>query len=480
MSRPIVPPAAPFHASGAKSNSKTSKTNKSGKGASSAAAMKNKHQFRRTPRRSRLEIMSSQTKLIFRITAFALIMGQLLSKTYFDYLLPHGRPEKLSERPSPLPIDRNSDLLRFRHGRTQRIYERVEENVKPKLHGPETVVINPKTGDLYVMTANARLLQLSDLEIDSNDATRVTAKATDLHSLGAGRPLGGAFTADGKTLYVADAVLGLTRLHNPTDPKAKVELVVDTIATKNTNGTLVHERLWYVDDVCIGPKSGNVYFTDATDIAPERFGHKQKAHWDTLFASKLDLVRGRPMGRVLEYNPTTDTTRVLVGDLNFANGIAVDKDEQYLIVSQTFGPRVSKYYLKGDKAGTLETILGPNQLTGYPDGADCAWEGNRKCYAVLPSAFSPIHALYSKLPDPMDRVLRVILLLLPRWLAPRVQKYGGIVEFDPMTKVHRYIQDPTGKDIAMLTGVTIYNNKLYLGSLENDYIGVYTLEASEL
>jgi sugar lactone lactonase YvrE len=251
--------------------------------------------------------------------------------------------------------------------------------------------------------------------------------------------------------------------------------------TPLANGTQHHSRLWYADDVVIGPKSGNVYFTDATDIPSDRIRTTKRGdnphHWDTLYASQVDLIRGQKTGRVIEYNPSTDTTRVLVDGLSFANGIAVDKDETYLIVSQTFGPRLSKYHLKGDQAGSLETVLEPDQLTGYPDGADCAWDGKTKCYAAIPSAFSPIHALYNKIPDPFDRVLRAMLMLLPRWLAPPVQKYGGVVEVDISTKEYRYIQDPTGCDVKMITGVTGYKDKLYLGSLENNYIAVYNLHA---
>ena len=47
---------------------------------------------------------------------------------------------------------------------------------------------------------------------------------------------------------------------------------------------------------------------------------------------------------------------------------------------------------------------------------------------------------------------------------------------DPHTKEYvDLIQDPTGKDIGALTGVTVHDNKLYLGSLENDFVGVYDL-----
>ena len=38
------------------------------------------------------------------------------------------------------------------------------------------------------------------------------------------------------------------------------------------------------------------------------------------------------------------------------------------------------------------------------------------------------------------------------------------------------LQDPRGEDIGMLTGVTLWDEKLYLGSLHNDYIGVYDLQ----
>ena len=469
MSRPIVPPAAPFQGA-AKNPAGKSKTKKTTNRPAAFAP--------RQPYFRRLELMSSQSKLIFRMVVLALVTGNMVSKTFLHQLLPYGSPVELVERPKPLKIDKTDTLLQFRHGQTQRIYQRMHAGEAKLLNGPETVVIHPKTGDLYVMTADANLLLLRDLQTNPKDATRGTAQTTRLHSLGSGRPLGGAFTRDGKTLYIADAVLGLTRIQNPTDPKSKLELVVDEVAIPREDGTMELSRLWYADDVTIGPKTGMVYFTDASDIPADRIGYQKKARWDALFASKLDLVRGQATGRILEYNPTTDTTRVLVDNLKFANGIAVDRDETYLLVSQTFGPRMSKYHLKGDLAGTLEAVLEPEQMTGYPDGADCAWDGPSKCFAAIPSAYSPIHSLYSLLPDPLDRIVRVMLMMLPRWLAPPVTKYGGIVEMDPDTKDYRYIQDPTGQDLAMLTGVTYHNNKLYLGSLENDYIGVYTLQAT--
>ena len=55
--------------------------------------------------------------------------------------------------------------------------------------------------------------------------------------------------------------------------------------------------------------------------------------------------------------------------------------------------------------------------------------------------------------------------------------YGGVVEIDPGNGQTRLLQDPRGEDIGiMLTGVTLWDEKQYLGSLHNDYIGVYDLQ----
>ena len=56
------------------------------------------------------------------------------------------------------------------------------------------------------------------------------------------------------------------------------------------------------------------------------------------------------------------------------------------------------------------------------------------------------------------------------------QNCTGVVEIDPGNGQTRLLQDPHGEDIGMLTGVTLWDEKLYLGSLHNDYIGVYDLQ----
>jgi len=42
--------------------------------------------------------------------------------------------------------------------------------------------------------------------------------------------------------------------------------------------------------------------------------------WDTMFASKQDLMCGCAHGRLCEYNPTTDQTRILADDIRSGAG----------------------------------------------------------------------------------------------------------------------------------------------------------------
>jgi hypothetical protein len=102
------------------------------------------------------------------------------------------------------------------------------------------------------------------------------------------------------------------------------------------------------------------------------------------------------------------------------------------------------------------------------------------CYSVIISYIVPTQKLLWKLPHPLDAIAKIILLMLPKSLIPKTKPYGGILAVDPektgSDSVVNLFQDPRGKDIAHLTGVTVHNNKLYLGSLVNNFVGVYDLD----
>lgn len=78
-------------------------------------------------------------------------------------------------------------------------------------------------------------------------------------------------------------------------------------------------------------------------------------------------------------------------------------------------------------------------------------------------------------PHPIDWFLRLLLLPLPKSLAPKPPEYGCVVEIDMETGAIRTLQDPDGTDLEFITGVTAHDNKLYLGSLHRDVVGIYDL-----
>jgi Strictosidine synthase len=394
-----------------------------------------------------------------RYILLAIVCGHFLQKSTKKILLPFG-PAKVHPPLELGKVDTQNDLLQLHHNKTKKIFAAKGVALK----GPETVVFG-NDGSMYILSEDADLVKVHDFQPVAEDGFTIQATATIVADLGMGRPLGGRFTPKGNTLYIGDSVLGLTRIQNVKDRKSKLEIVAHSVVDRNGLST----PILYADDVTIGPKSGKVYFTDATDLAPRRQYSFQP--WGTLQASKLDLMRGKATGRILQYDPHTDTTSILAENLRFANGIAVDKDETYLVVAETFGVNLWKYHLSN---GTMEVLVASRDLPGYVDGVDCSWTTGL-CYAVMPSAIIPVHFFLNSLPVKPSQLLRTMLLMLPPWMAPAVSPFGGLLEVDPISKEYSFILDPKGTDVGMLTGVTAYKDKLYLGSLKNDYIGVYNL-----
>ena len=318
---------------------------------------------------------------------------------------------------------------------------------------------------MYILSETAKLIKLVDFE-EQEDGVTILATAQEILDLGVGRPLGAEFTRDG-TLYIADSILGLIRVKRPEAAGSKVELVASRVLVDGH-----WSPINYADDVSIG-KSGKVYFTDATDIGPEKYNGK----WDNLYASKLDLIRGGPRrGRLLEYNPVMDEVRVLVDGIHFANGVSVSKDEQFVLVAETFQARTLKYYLDGPKKGNLEPIN--PAFPAYSDGVGCNPKSGL-CYVALPTP-PGIMSLIHMIPHPIDRYVRTLLMTLPRYLAPKPPRFCGIAEIDPgdastEQRLVRLLLDPKGVDVRFVTGTTVHKDKLYLGFLHGNFVGVYDL-----
>jgi sugar lactone lactonase YvrE len=268
-----------------------------------------------------------------------------------------------------------------------------------------------------------------------------------------GRPLGFDFDAGG-AMVIADPMAGahggILRATG-SGPQARVELLTD-----NVQG----DPIRYADGVVVA-RNGRVYFTDAS----RRFGAKD---WGGTFeASVLDIVEHGATGRVLEYDPATRNTRVLLADLCFPNGIALSADGQHLFVNETGEYRIWKIAVAAQGLSALRPteqarVLLAN-LPGHPDNLMRGQDGRIWAGLVKPRG--------KFIDDNAGRPwMRSLALRLPRALWPVPPAYGHVFAFDESGQVLVDLQDPSGA-YPETTAVTETDDRLYVQSLHAKGLG---------
>ena len=287
-----------------------------------------------------------------------------------------------------------------------------------QLHGGEDVAIDA-VGRLYAGAEDGRIVRVS---FDTAGRESVETFATIDH----GRPLGLAFDAGGN-LIVADARRGLLAI----DPAGSVTVLADTAAGI---------PFGFTDDVDIA-SDGTIYFSDAST----RFGVD-----DYL----LDLLESRPYGRLLAFDPTTSKTTVVADGFYFANGVALSRDEDFVLVNETYRYRIQRCSLKGPARGRCEIFI--DNLPGFPDGVASDGEGT---FWV---------ALYTVRNDQTDRLhprpfFKNLLARLPRSLWPKPEPYGLVLALDEAGNVVQTLHDPSAATVHGITSVEPHGGALYLG-----------------
>lgn len=293
--------------------------------------------------------------------------------------------------------------------------------------GPEDVALG-LDGSVYASVREARVLRIP----------RHGGNAAIFAETG-GRPLGIEPLPDG-SFVIANALLGLQQLR----PDGTVTVLVDRIDGR---------PLQYVDDVAVA-RDGRIWFTEASS----KFGAAK--YGGTLEGSLLDILEHGGHGLLLEYDPATQTTRVLMDGLNFANGIAVSDDQEYLLVAETGSYRILKYWLAGSRQGTSEVLI--DNLPGFPDNINNGINGRFWIGLVAPRN------------APLDRTagqpfLRKLMQRLPRFLRPKPVRSSHVIAIDGEGNVLMNLQDPAAR-FPLLTGVLELPQRLYLTTLDGPYL----------
>jgi hypothetical protein len=257
-----------------------------------------------------------------------------------------------------------------------------------------------------------------------------------------GRPLGIEFDHQGN-LLVADAFKGLLSVST----EGEITTLVDSV-----EGIAIN----YADDVDIA-SNGNIYFSDASS----KFHAKE---YGTYAASLLDINEHGGHGRIIEYNPATQTSTVLADNINFANGVTMSHDEQSILFNETGSYRVMRLALNGEQRGNLEVVI--DNLPSFPD--NIARGSNGLYWLGLVSPRSKPLDMLSSYPN-----MRKVIQRLPEFLRPKAQHYGHIMAINDAGNVVFDLQDPLGI-YGHITGALEVGDKLYVSSLHETALGVIT------
>jgi len=226
--------------------------------------------------------------------------------------------------------------------------------------GPEDFAVN-SDGEIYFALLGGKVMK-----IDRENTISEFANT-------GGRPLGIEFAPNGD-LIVADAYEGLLSISK----EGQVNLLTNSV---------MGSPIRYADDVDI-TSEGVIYFSDAST----KFSAKE---YGTYAASLLDIMEHGGHGRVLKFNPATKETSVVVGGLQFANGISISHEEDAVLINETGSYRVLKHWISGDKAGTTDVIL--ENLPGFPDNINKGNDGRYWLGLVSPrSARDTLHDLLER------------------------------------------------------------------------------------
>ncbi|KAI9192257.1 hypothetical protein LWI28_020095 [Acer negundo] len=325
------------------------------------------------------------------------------------------------------PLSSSASHLLPTNTHLQRVIKLGEGNLKD----PEDVCVDRK-GVLYTATRDGWVKRLH-----TNGTWQDWKFIDTTHSL-----LGITITME-NDLIVCDAEKGLLKVS---------ENGVVTALASHFNGS----KIRFTDDV-IEASDGSLYFS----VASTKFG------FDNWY---LDPLEAKPHGQLLKYDPSSNETSILLDHLGFANGVALSRDEDYLVVCETWKFRCLKYWLKGETKGETEIFV--QNLPGGPDNINLAPDGSF-WIAILEFRSGVLDFVHT------SKASKHLLAAFPKLfnLINPVRRKATVINVAADGSIIRKFQDPDGKVMSFVTSAFEFEDHLYLGSLNSNFIGKLPLKA---
>jgi ribose transport system permease protein len=309
-----------------------------------------------------------------------------------------------------------------------------------QIDGPEDVLLDAED-NLYCGTRDGRVVRFAGPD---------HADMTVLAKIG-GRPLGLALDAEGR-IVTCVAGMGLVRVTR----KGDVELLTDE--TERSLFSIQDDTtIRMADDLDIAP-DGTIYFTDAT----KRY---DIGDWG------LDLLEGRPNGRLLSFDPKSRKTRTVCDNLIFPNGVCVTHDGNHLLVASSWTCSILIFDLRNMAGGPRVFIRG---LPGYPDNVNRASDGGY--WIALAGMRNPVMDEAMKIPGLRRRMTRRVPPT--NWLFGNLN-IGGVLKADGAGRVRDAYWDKPDGALYMITSMREHKGALYLGGVTNNKIGRLALDGAD-
>ncbi|KAL8240463.1 hypothetical protein R6Q59_013818 [Mikania micrantha] len=361
-----------------------------------------------TPSATAAQTTSSWSLVLFISTVAVVVMSILLVQ--FDTFDAATYPSVVLTQEPMFVLPRTNP--RMLHGS-----EKIGEG---QLLGPEDIVFDPKLRVIYTSCVDGWIKRVT-----VNDSVVENWVNTG------GRPLGLALGYSGE-VYVADAFKGILKI---TEDGA-IEALTDEAEGVKFGTT---------DAVAVA-KDGVLYFTDAS--------WKYELH-----NFVLDILEGRPYGRFMSYDPSTKKTKVIARDLYYANGVEMSPDQDFVIFCETVMLRCKRYYIQGEKAGSIDIFV--DRLPGMPD--NIRYDGEGHYWIAIPTELTYEWDLARKHP-----YIRKFLAVLDKYFKrPSMERNAGVVVVDLNGKPIARYHDPESKFVT--TGIKI-GEHLYLGNLMKSFV----------
>lgn len=308
-----------------------------------------------------------------------------------------------------------------------------------------------------------------------------TVVKTGRHCLGqyeenkCGRPLGLEWNIDGH-LIVADASQGLM----------KVDIETKKITTLVPSTLDIQGKQNRITNFVTVARDGTLYYTSSSSLFHLGEGVLE------FFSSGS--------GRLLRYDPKTNTSKVLLNGISFANGVALSENEDFILVNEVGKARIMKYHLKGDLVDQVETIL---DTPGSPDNIRRV--GNDRYLIgipnpLLPDRFSLVadlilrHSFLTRWVSRVTYGIKMIPELINRyvfehawlqkasyWAAnfegilPILPKYGLVIEINGAGTILRSWHGPKGR-VPFVCEALTHDGYMYLASPFNEFLARVRLE----